>query len=229
MKRYVDLSGQVENGLWGYEILPGLEKIIPPARVETIASVKENDFFASKISLSTITGTYLEAGSHILAEAKNLDAYSIADFIRPSVIVRLPRQKEKALVDGALLARHAPKISRGDALIIDTGWGSMWNKPGYVLTCPNLSRSAVEWVLEKDISIFGCDVPCIESSWSEDAVEEKGGLLGMLFKRNVLLVAPLVNLDAIKGDRGTLYCLPLSVKGTSGAPARVVWEEEAAG
>jgi kynurenine formamidase len=47
----------------------------------------------------------------------------------------------------------------------------------------------------------------------------------MLFKRNVLLVAPLVNLDQVKSDRGTLYCLPLNVAGTSGAPARVVWEE----
>jgi kynurenine formamidase len=226
MKRYVDLSGKVENGLWGYEVLPGLEKIIPPARVETIATVRENGFFGSRISLSTITGTYLEAGSHILEKAKNLDAYSVSDFIKPAAIVRLPRQKEKALVQGELLEKHAPRVSRGDALIIDTGWGAMWNRPGYVLTCPNLARSALEWALAKGISIFGTDVPCIESSWSEDEASEKGGLLGKLFERNVLLVAPLVNLDQAKADRGMLYCLPLSVAGTSGAPARVVWEEE---
>jgi arylformamidase len=227
VKRYVDLSGKVENGLWGYEVLPGLENIIPAASIQAIASVRENGFFASKVCLSTITGTYLEAGSHILEGAKNLDAYGIADFIKPAAIVRLPRQKEKALVHAELLEKHAPRISRGDALIIDTGWGAMWNKTGYVLTCPNLSRNAIEWVLGKGISIFGCDVPCIESSWSEDAESEKGGLLGMLFKRNVLLVAPLVNLDQTKSDNGTLYCLPLNVAGTSGAPARVVWEESA--
>jgi arylformamidase len=225
MRRFVDLSGRVENGLWGYEVLPGSEKIVPPARIETIATIKENSFFASKISLSTITGTYLEAGSHIIEGAKNLDAYAIADFIKPAAMVRLPHQKAKALVHSDLLEKHAPRILPGDALIIDAGWGGMWNKPGYVLSCPNLSRDAVEWALEKQISIFGCDVPCIESSWSEDAVEEKGGLLGMLFRRNVLLVAPLVNLDQVKSDRGTLYCLPLNVAGTSGAPARVVWEE----
>jgi kynurenine formamidase len=227
MKRFVDLSGKVENGLWGYDVLPGMEKIIPPARVETIATVKENDFFASKISVSTVTGTYLEAGSHVLEGGRNLDSYSIADFIKPAAIVRLPRQKEKALVQADLLEKHAPRISRGDALIVDAGWGGMWNKPGYVLSCPNLSRGAVEWALEKGISIFGCDVPCIESSWSEDAAGEKGGLLGILFKANALLVAPLVNLDQVRSDRGTLYCLPLLVAGTSGAPARVIWEEEA--
>ncbi len=225
MKRYVDLSGRVENGLCGYDVLPGLEKIIPPASVEDIASVRRDGFFASKISLSTITGTYLEAGSHILEEAKNLDAYGIPDFIKPAAIVRLPPQEAKAVVSGDLLEKHAPAINPGDALVIDTGWGPMWNKPGYVLTCPNLSRSAIEWALAREICIFGIDVPCIESSWSEDTVEEKGGLLGMLFRRNVLLVAPLVRLQEVRADRGILYCLPLSVAGTSGAPARVIWEE----
>ena len=95
VKRYVDLSGKVENGLWGYEVLPGLENIIPAASIQAIASVRENGFFASKVCLSTITGTYLEAGSHILEGAKNLDAYGIADFIKTAAIVRLPRQRKK--------------------------------------------------------------------------------------------------------------------------------------
>ncbi len=95
-----------------------------------------------------------------------------------------------------------------------------------MLECPTLHRSAVDWVLNYDISIFGIDVPCIESSWSEDDTEEKGGLLGLLFQRNILLVAPLLNLNRVKGNRGILMCLPLAVAGTSGAPARVVFEED---
>ena len=226
MKRYVDLSGMVENGLWSYKVLPGLENIIPPTAIETIATVKANDFFASRISLSTITGTYLESGAHIIEGAKTLDEYSIADFIKPAKIIRLPRQNQKALIDEKLLAAHAPHIDKGDAVVVDTGWGRRWNGPGYVLECPNLSKSAVEWVLSHGISIFCTDVPCIESSWSEDAVGEKGGLLGMMFRKNVLLAAPLVYLDAVKGIAGVLYCLPMRVKGTSGAPARIMFEEE---
>jgi kynurenine formamidase len=227
MKTYIDLSGRVENGLWAYDVLPGLEKIIPPAAIETIATVKANDFFASKVTLSTVTGTYLEAGSHILEGGKNLDQYSVESFIRPAKIIRLPRQGEKALIDEQLLAAHAPKLSKGDAVIVDSGWGPRWNNPGYVLQCPNFSRKAIEWILGNDIGIFGTDVPCIESSWSEDEVKEKGGLLGAMFRKNVLLVAPLVNLDKVKGNSGTIYCLPISLQGTSGAPARVVFEEEA--
>jgi kynurenine formamidase len=226
VRRYIDLSGTLENDLWSYSVLPGLEKLIPPVLIETIATVKNNDFFASKITCSSVSGTYLEAGSHIRNNGKNLDRYGVEDFIKPAAVIRLPQQEGKTLVDGKLLAAHAPSIERGDAVLIDTGWGGRWNRPGYVLQCPNLSRDAVEWVLSHDISIFGIDIPCIESSWSEDVSEEKGGLLALVFERDVLLTAPLINLDRIKARRGMLICLPLAVAGTSGAPVRVVFEEE---
>jgi arylformamidase len=225
MRKFVELSGVIEEGLWGYHELPGLENIVPRVAIETVATVKEQDFFSSKIVVSTISGTYLEAGSHILEKGRNLDSYSIEEFIKPVKIVKLPEQPAKSLIDNSMLDAYAPKIDRGDALIIETGWGKMWNKPGYVLQCPNMLKGALEWVLEKDISIFGIDVPCIEASWSEGDEEEKGGLLGEMFKQGVLLVAPLINLDRVEADRGTLFCMPLAVKGTSGAPARVLFME----
>lgn len=226
MERIIDLSGGIESGLWGYHELPGLEKIVPRVEVTHVATVREQEFFASKIVLSTISGTYVEAGSHILEDGKRLDEYPVSAFIRPAKVVKLPEQGEKALIDGALVARHAPRIEKGDALLIATGWGRMWNKPGYVTRCPNMLRNAIEWVLEQDIGIFGVDIPCIEAAWSDDQESEKGGLLGELFKKGVLLVAPLVNLEAIRGSSGRLLCLPLNLKGTSGAPARVVFIEE---
>jgi kynurenine formamidase len=227
MKRYVDLSGTLENGLWTYQALPGLQDIIPEVEVRTIATVRENDFFASRLTLCTISGTYVEAGSHILEGAKTLDQYRASDFIKPARIIRLPRLKAKTLIDEHLLAARSPRLKPGEAILVATGWGRRWNQPGYVLECPNFTRGAIAWLLKHKPAICGFDVPCIESSWSEDAVEEKGGLLGMLFKKNVLLVAPLVNLEKVKSDRGVLYSLPLPVVGTSGAPARVVFEENA--
>jgi arylformamidase len=225
MRKIVDLSGMIENDLWGYYELPGLGNIVPKATVDTVATVKENGFFSSKIVVATISGTYLEAGSHILEDGRNLDSYSIEDFIKPVKIIKLPKQPAKSLIDDKMLEDHAPTINKGDALIIDTGWGGMWNKPGYVLQCPNMLKSALQWVLERDISIFGVDVPCIEASWSEEDEEEKGGLLSEMFAQGVLLVAPLVNLNMIDASAGTLFCMPLSVKGTSGAPARVLYME----
>ena len=222
----VDLSGRVENGLWGYYQLPGLENIVPRTEVETIATVRENGFFSSRIVMSTISGTYVEAGSHILEDGRNLGDYYVDSFIRPAKVIKLPKQEPKSLVDADLLRRYAPEIEEGDALIIGTEWGKRWNRPGYVLECPNFLPDGLEWILSRDICALGVDVPCIEASWSEDDEESKGGLLGELFKRGILLVAPLINVENISGTSGTLICLPLNLEGTSGAPARVVYMEE---
>jgi hypothetical protein len=39
MRRFVELSGMIEEGLWGYHELPGLENIVPRVVVETVATV----------------------------------------------------------------------------------------------------------------------------------------------------------------------------------------------
>ncbi|MDD3998337.1 MAG: cyclase family protein [Sphaerochaetaceae bacterium] len=225
MRRFIEISGTLENRLWGYYSLPGLEGLIPNVEITPLATVKDDGFFASRISFSTISGTYVESGSHILECGRLLDSYSIRDFIVPYKLLRLPKQEPHALIRKELLERFAVSLSHKDALLIDTGWSGMWNKPGYVLSCPNYAPDAVEWIIDQRVSIFGVDVPCIESSWSEDNEDDKGGLLGELFARGTLLVAPLVNLSEIPIE-GTLYCIPLPIKGTSGAPARVFVETE---
>jgi len=227
VKRYVDLTGKLENGLWSYRDLPGLDSIVPDVHVETIATVRKNEFFASRITVASISGTYLEAGSHILEDGRTLDQYGVEDFVRPATLIRLPKQAGKAMIGADLLATHAPaSIPKGQALIVETGWWSRWNTPGFVLESPNFDRGAVQWLLDHEPAICGFDVTCLESSWSEDIVEDKGGLLGMIFRQGALLLAPLVNLDKIRSRHGHLYCLPLFVEGTSGAPVRVVFEED---
>jgi arylformamidase len=226
MRTITDLSGTLENGLWGYHELPGLENVLPPFRLDAAASIEKDTFFSSRFSATTLSGTYLESQAHIIEGGKTLDEYPADRFILPARIVKLPPQPPKALIDGEMLARHAPKMEKGDALLVATGWGAMWNKPGYVLRCPNMRRSALEWVLDRGISLFGVDVPCIEASWSDDDAAEKGSLLRRLFEMDILLLAPLINLERTRSETGTLICLPLKLRGTSGAPCRAVFVED---
>jgi len=146
MNNYIEISGKLENGMWGYNELPGLENIIPPVSIGTIARVEENGFFSSKLTMATISGTYLESGSHMIKGGKNLDEYDIGDFIKPVKIIKLPEQDKKSLINAEILDKYSPEIQKGDALIIDTGWWKMWNKPEYVLSCPNYLKNALEWI-----------------------------------------------------------------------------------
>ncbi|MGE0451056.1 MAG: cyclase family protein [Vicinamibacterales bacterium] len=226
MPRIVDLSGPIESGMWGYHELPGLERLLPPVDVTTVASVRSDGFFASRIGMTTISGTYVEAGSHMLEDGPRLDEYPVEAFFQRAAVLRVPTQEPRAVIDAALLARHDPGIREGEALLLDTGWGARWNRPGYVADSPSLRPDALAWIVDRRPSVLGVDVPCIESAWSEEREEDKGRLLQALFRGRTLLVAPLVNLDRIAAARGRLVCLPLALRGTSGAPARVVFLED---
>lgn len=224
MAQITDITGRLEPGMWDYRVFPGLEDVIPALSVETMANLDEHGFFGSRILLSSITGTYLEAASHVLKDGATLDQYGVGDFIRPVKILRLGRLAANALIDADMLARAAPAIETGDALIIDTGWYANWNAPGYVQSCPKMVPSALAWILEQPIGLLGVDVPAIEAAWSDADEEAKGGLLTRLFARGCLLLAPVVNLDKVGADQGRLIALPLPVAGTSGAPVRAVVE-----
>ena len=224
-RKIIDITGELENNLWGYYSLPGLEKIVPPVEINTIATVEKQGFFASKISISTISGTYLEAGSHVLTKGKNLDQHPLSQCILPAKVIQLPTQKPKALITADLLIQYSPEINPGDALLIGTGWDQQWNKPGFVLDSPNLDRKALQWIIDKKIALLGVDLTCIEASWSENNEEAKGNLLGSLFESGALLLAPIVNVRKITQKEGILIALPMKVKGTSGAPVRAIFLE----
>lgn len=224
MAQITDITGKLEPGMWDYRVFPGLDSVIPALTVETMATIDEHGFFGSRFHLSSITGTYLEAASHVLKDGETLDQYGVQDFVRPVKILRLGKLAANTLIDGAMLKAAAPHIEPGDALIIDTGWYANWNAPGYVETCPKMVPSALAWILEKPIGLLGVDVPAIEAAWTDDNAEDKGGLLTKLFARGCLLLAPLVNLDQVSANEGRLIALPLPVIGTSGAPVRAVIE-----
>lgn len=224
MAQITDITGKLEPGMWDYRVFPGLDTVIPALAVETMATIDEHGFFGSRFHLSSITGTYLEAASHVLKDGETLDQYSVQDFIRPVKILRLGKLAANTLIDGAMLAAAAPKIEPGDALIVDTCWYANWNTPGFVENCPKMVPSALAWILEQPIGLLGVDVPAIEAAWTDDDAEAKGGLLTKLFARGCLLLAPVVNLDQIGANEGRLIALPLPVIGTSGAPVRAVIE-----
>jgi arylformamidase len=223
----IDLSGELYDGMWSYTTLPGFEPRLPSFECERIAAIETHGFEAFDFRLSSITGTYIETGGHMLAGAPMLDDLDIATFMRPAAVCHLPRKDREGVIHRAELEAGCPPVRPGDALLIECGWGSRWGTPDYVNGSPAFHIDCLPWFLDQPFSILGVDVPCIESARSRpDGGEEAGNMLAPLFQRGILLLAPLVNLDRITIPRGRLIALPLNVRGVSGAPCRAVFLED---
>ena len=70
------------------------------------------------------------------------------------------------------------------------------------------------------ISLMGADMPRFDS-W-----ETPQGFFADFFRKDILLLRPLVNLRAITQSRVQLIALPLKVKGVCGTPCRAVVLED---
>jgi kynurenine formamidase len=59
----------------------------------------------------------------------------------------------------AALSRQNLKLMPGDAVLIHTGWGTLWAKDNarYVKSCPGLGIAAAEWLARQDPMLLGSD------------------------------------------------------------------------
>jgi kynurenine formamidase len=50
------------------------------------------------------------------------------------------------------LTKQNVKLEPGDAIIIHTGWGKLWEKDNarYVKSCPGIGVAAAEWLVKQD-------------------------------------------------------------------------------
>lgn len=227
MSRWIDLSGPLFEGMWSYNALPGLDTHLPEFQVAQVTTIENTGFESFRLELSSVSGTYLETGAHVIQGASVLDEYPLPSFIRPAVVCHVPRKTARQLIRRAELEAYCPPVHEGDALLIECGWGVEWRSPAYVTDGPSFHPDCLPWLLEQPFALLGVDVPCIQSPWpSSDASAQAGGnMLLPVFEKGILLLAPLINLDRIQGERGELIALPLRVEGLSGAPCRAIFRE----
>lgn len=213
--------------MWDYNVLDLAGATLPAVSVTRVASIGEHGFDAHSITVSTLTATYTETAAHVCEGARVLDDLQLTELIRPARLMRVPVSGRRGLIRREDLERHDPGLQRGEALIIDTGWGSRWDQPGYVRDAPAFSASTLDWFREQPISTLVLDTPVMECLWcgEEGLADEQADLLAPLYERGMVLIAPVVNLDRIQQSTGTLLSLPLAVENVCSAPSRVLFIE----
>lgn len=220
MGKFIDLTGTVENGMWEYG------PPFPPVSVEQVSALDDGGAYAGeygvnafRISFSSSSATYVQTSAEMFSGRPGIDQVPLERLILPAAVARIPKAA-RGVISVADLESAAPETRPGDALVVATGWEKSWNRPGFVSESPHFTPESMKWVLDSGVSMLAGDMTIY------DDYEKPTGLLRDLFARDVLVVAPLVNLDALSGARITLFALPLKVRGVSGCPCRVLALEE---
>ena len=223
MGTIVDLSGPLFNGMWSYNLLGSLRASLPEYRMTTLTTVSGDGAEILGFEMSSLSGTYLETGAHLIDGAPVLSDLPCSAFIMPAVICHVPRKGPRQLIRRAELEAGCPPVRKGDALLIDCGWSERWRTPEFVTEGPSYHPDCLSWLRSQPFALLGCDVPSMQAPWAvPGSAEDARGMLLELFKRGILLLAPIANLGTVSAKRAELIALPLNAIGASGAPCRAI-------
>ncbi|MGO9613680.1 MAG: cyclase family protein [Dissulfurispiraceae bacterium] len=180
---------------------------------ELMVSLRSSGMFdLTKLVMSAHSGTHIDTPSHFIADSKNIDNYTIKDFILPAHVVEI--QDEEAVRVRELLTLD---LNPGEALLFKTNNSrSTFHRDGtFTEHFVYLAPDAADFCIEKKVKLVGIDYITIDK-YGDDTFP----IHHKLFEKDILILEG-INLQGIPLGRYTLFCLPLKMK-CEASPVRAI-------
>jgi arylformamidase len=219
----IEISGPITSGMWHYGP-PYLDLPVPGVEIRQIDMPEpyRGGLFMEYVSMCSQTGTYLETAAHAIAGRETIETVPVARaWMIPTVVIHTPKgAREKVTLDDAKRSLDAEglAIEAGDCVLVRTGWDKHWSEPDTFLNhCPYISQELWFWIMDQRPSIMGADTP------RADSPRDPQNFFSRFFATDILLLAPVVNLDLIHGPvKPKVVALPLALQGACASPVRAV-------
>ncbi len=216
MKKLIDLSHTVEDGLVTYKGLPAPIICDYLSRENSKAHYDEGTTFQiGTIEMCSNTGTYLDSPFHRYEDGKDLSELPLEWLANLEGIKFILPQGEASV--GASLFGNVDL--KGKAVLIETGWSKHWNTEQYYEGHPFLTEDTALFLKEQGVILVGID------SYNIDDV--RGGtrpVHSTLLGADILIVEHMCNLESVPMDQFKFYAVPVKVKGFGTFPIRAFVE-----
>jgi arylformamidase len=202
-----------------YDISVGISPQIPVwpgdppvqlERVEAIASGANAN--VSRLSCGVHTGTHVDAPLHFIDGAAAIESLALKLLTGRAYVVNLPSAK---VIDGPTLeaAGLPPRTRR---VLFRTRNSELWAKEkAFQTDFVAVDASGARWLVKRGVQLVGVDylsvAPYGQSKETHRTLLEAG-----------VVVVEGLDLSRVTQGRYSLYCLPLKLMGSDGAPARVI-------
>ena len=162
IRRYVDLSHTVHDGLQTYPGLPAPVICDYLSREDSRSHYAPGtEFQIGKIEMVANTGTYVDFPFHRYADGEDLSEVSLERFVDlESVTIRAPHRLTLAVdVD------HFKNVElHGKAVLVHTGWSEYWETPEYFEGHPFLTEAAAVLLRDSGVKLVGIDALNIDDT-----------------------------------------------------------------
>ena len=163
------------------------------------------------ITLSTHTGTHIDAAAHFMRDGKTIDEMNPTRTIGPCKVLDMIAVQEKITRDDLV----DYDIQEGDIILLKTINSATTATGKFTPHFVYLEESGARYLAEKKIRAVGIDYLGIEHSQKDHPTHI------ILMKHDIAIIEGL-RLQSVDAGDYFLVCLPLYLIGLEAAPARAV-------
>ncbi len=185
----------------------------PDVKVEQLSFINKGDRANfSKVDFGVHTGTHIDAPYHFYNQGLKIDELSLYDLIGEVLVVETESPViNKKFLKTIDLRRHKRVLFK----TLNTG-NRLLKKKKFSEDYVYISKDGAKYLASKKVKLIGIDYLSIEEYKSKNADAHK-----IITKNNIIIIETL-DLSKIKPGEYLLIALPVKIKNSDGAPARVV-------
>ncbi len=216
MKKLIDLSHTIEDGLVTYKGLPAPIICDFLSREASKEIYQEGTTFQiGMIQMCSNTGTYLDTPFHRYEDGDDLSDLTLESLASlEAVKIRIP---------ASITAINREYFSQtdvlGKAVLVETNWCRHWNSEQYYQGHPYLTEDSAQFLKDNGAVLVGID------SYNIDDVSVKvRPVHSLLLGSDILIVEHMCNLNLLPDNNFKFYAVPVKVKGFGTFPVRAFAE-----
>jgi len=186
----------------------------PGIEIERVEKIEDgSNANVSRIDMGVHTGTHVDAPFHFLQDGVTVDQLNISLLTGRAYVLHLP---DVDLITAAVLeeAQIPPRTRR---VLFKTRNSELWEKkePVFQTDFVGLSKDGAEYLVRRGVKLVGMDYLSVAPYKKSRPTHER------LLEAGVVIVEGL-DLSEVSQGRYTIYCLPLKLANSDGAPARAI-------
>ena len=168
----------------------------------------------TRMSTSVHVGTHVDAPHHFLNNGRTIEQLSLEVLTGPCYVLQLPDGVDAITSEVLERSEITPDMKR---ILFGTSNSHLWVKveTEFQTDFVAITEDGAEWLVEHGVQLVGVDYLSVAPYG--DSVPTHSVLL----KAGVVVVEGL-NLSKVIRGFYDLYCLPLKIAGSDGAPARAI-------
>jgi len=169
----------------------------------------------SRLTISTHTGTHIDAPRHFLRGGTPVDQIPVDVLVGPAFVVEMPVDREITAAD-----LEAAAIPLGaERILFKTRNSRLLDDEDFRRDFVYLTLDAVHWLVERGVRLVAIDYLSVEQ------MDADPNIVHQTLLRAGMVVVEGADLRRVSPGPYLLACLPLKLEGADGSPVRAVLVE----